>query len=106
PPQSPPIAENSIMSSGYSAAKDHGLDFDDLTPIELPVKYKGKNYVLREADEGAATQYRNLTIKAARMEDGKITGMDGVADAEPFLISLCLYEAREDASFKDQVVAD
>ena len=69
----------------------HDLNFEDLTPIERPVSIGQKKYILREASEGAACQYRNATLKGARMADGKIVGMDGVADAEPLLVSLCLH---------------
>jgi hypothetical protein len=71
------------------------LNFDDLAPVEVEVKVKGKKYILREATGHAAAQYRNAALKAAKMVDGKVVGMDGLADAEPLLVSLCLYELED-----------
>jgi hypothetical protein len=64
----------------------------DLEPIEIPIKIGGKSYILREASEGAAVGYRNLVMKAARMSEGKIVGIDGAADVEPYLVSQCVFE--------------
>jgi len=72
------------------------LFWDDLEPIQLPVRVMGKPYVLVEADEDAAVKYRNASMKAARLDDGKIVGFDKVGDVEPLLVSLCLYYAGHD----------
>lgn len=69
------------------------IDFDSLEPIRIKVSYRGKRYWLTEASEDAATKYRDRSIKAAKMYDGKVVGMEGGAEVEPFLVSLCLYEA-------------
>ncbi len=68
------------------------LIFDDLAPVSVPVTIGKKKCLLREASGDAACQYRNLLTAAARMNDGKVVGMHGVADAEPLLVSLCLFE--------------
>ena len=66
------------------------LNFD-LKPVEVPVKIGEQRYVLREASEEAARQWNNAKLRAARMNaDGKTTSIDGLADAEPLLVSLCL----------------
>lgn len=68
------------------------LYFETLEPTFVPVAFgpnKEKKCVLCSASEGAAVQYRNAALKAAKMVDGKIVGMDGVANAEPLLVSLC-----------------
>lgn len=65
---------------------------DDPSPKHVEVTISGKRYHLLEATVDAATRYRNLAIKSARMTDGKITGVEGIADAEPNLISNCLFE--------------
>jgi hypothetical protein len=72
----------------------------DLEPIEIPIKIGGKLYVLREASEGAAVGYRNLAMKAARMSAGKIVGIDGAADVEPYLVSQCLFETDGEGRIK------
>lgn len=70
------------------------MTFDDVTPMEVPVRIGDRQYILREADEGAACAYRNAIINSARTNDqGKVIGHDGLADVEPLLVSLCLYRA-------------
>ena len=70
------------------------LYFDDLQPIEVPVKYGNKAYILREASEDAAVKYRNAQARGARFgADGKPVSVESVADKEPLLVSLCLYHA-------------
>jgi hypothetical protein len=71
------------------------MDLGDLPAVEVKVRRGGKTYVLREADGEAARQYRNAAIRAARMTDGEVTGIDGAADVEPLLVSLCLYYAND-----------
>ncbi|MCK9571408.1 kinetochore protein SPC24 [Candidatus Pacearchaeota archaeon] len=70
------------------------FNFDDLTTIEIPVKYKGESYVLREASEASTCQYENAKAKCVKMADGKFAGIDGpMADTEPLLVSLCLFDS-------------
>lgn len=76
------------------------LDFNDLTPKEVIVKMGGKKFLLREASGDATAKYRNASLKAARMNDGKLVGMDGLFDCEPYLVSLCLYYADEQGQVK------
>lgn len=66
--------------------------FEDLTPIEVPVKIEGKSYILREASGDAACKWRNAQLRAARMERGKLANIGNLADCEPLLVSLCLFE--------------
>lgn len=68
------------------------FDFNDLSVREVPFKYNGKDYVMREASEAASVAYRNATLRAAKMEDGKVRGMDGLADGEPILVAACVFE--------------
>lgn len=63
----------------------------DLTPVEIPVKIGGKNYILREADGAAAVQYRNAMLSCTQIgTDGKPSSVKGMAGTEPLLVSLCL----------------
>ena len=68
------------------------FDTDDLTPRELPVKFRGLSYVLREASEDAVCRYRNKIMECTVMQDGKAQRVQGMADVEPLLVSLCLFE--------------
>src|SRR5215475_1087381 len=67
------------------------LEFDP-TLIEVPVKIGTTHYVLREADENAARVFRNAAVRGAKMNDGKVVGIDGVGDIQSLLLSLCLFE--------------
>lgn len=73
------------------------IEFDSLAPIEVPATIAGKQYLLREASEDAACKYRNAAMRAARFNDrGKVSSIEGVADVEPLLVSLCLFELTGD----------
>lgn len=72
------------------------IDFDNLELIEVPVKYKGKRYVLVEPDAEAARVYHNAVAATARLVDGKYTGVQNAGDVEPLLISKCLFELYDD----------
>ena len=73
------------------------FDFGDLAPKEIPVKVGAKEYVLREPSGDAAVKYRNAVMKSTKFTaEGKPTGIDGLADAEPLLVALCLFEKGKD----------
>jgi hypothetical protein len=77
------------------------FNFDDLTPFEVPVTYKGKKYVLREASEDARCKYRNSLMGSAKLgPDGKPVSISGMADCEPLLVSLCLCQVNGDGSIR------
>lgn len=64
---------------------------DDLTPIEVRVSIKGEDYILREAGAGAAIAWNNARMRAAKMNDGKLSGFDNMFDADLTLLSMCLH---------------
>jgi len=69
------------------------LNFEDLTPAEVPVSIAGRHYVLREATGDAAVKYQNAVTKCSRFTDGKFSGIQGsLADTQPLLVSLCLFD--------------
>lgn len=82
------------------------LNFD-LQPVEISVTIHKKHYILKEASGGAVCTYRNAILKAMKPgPDGKPTAMEGLADAEPLLVSLCLVERKEvDGKAVDQPVS-
>ena len=60
--------------------------------IEVPVDYRGKKYVLKQATGDAAAKWRNAVAKCAKFgKDGSPAGVVGIGDTEPFLVSLCLF---------------
>jgi len=83
------------------------LDFDALEPIELPVKYKGKNYVLREATGEASVAYRNARLDCTQYnESGEISSIRGLASIEPLLVSLCLFKVNPAGSVEPVTVEE
>jgi len=67
------------------------LVFDDLEPVEVPVTIGKRKYVLREASEGAAVKFRNVSMRGARMDtESKVVTLGEVAEAEPVLVAACL----------------
>lgn len=75
------------------------LDFSGLVPVELPVKYDGKTLTLKEASGDASIKYRNAMMKATKIGDnGKVSGMEALADTEALLVSLCLFDGTKPVS--------
>lgn len=74
-----------------SAQTNPMLEFDDLTERREPVRIGKTWYLLIEATGDAVRQWRNARLKASKLEDGKLVSMEGLADIEPLLVSLCLY---------------
>ena len=73
-------------------------DFDTLKPSDVHFRYGGKRYVLCEASEGDALQWREATFASARYKDGKLNGYVGLANTELLLVKLCIRELLFDAS--------
>lgn len=76
------------------------FDADDLIPHEEEFTIGERSFLLREADEAAVVKWRNVQIKSSRMDGtGKIV-IGEVADANPYLVSLCLFEKKVDKEGK------
>lgn len=81
------------------------MEFDDLEPIVVPVTLtrEGRKvpHLLKEASEDAAVKWRNAAMKHARYgESGRIETLPSVADCEPVLVALCLFEVLPDGSHR------
>jgi hypothetical protein len=77
------------------------LNFDEqgLQPIELVVTFRGKQYILLEADEDTAIRYKDLGLAAARWLPGdngqpRQASLNGLSKTESFLVSRCLFYAK------------
>lgn len=68
------------------------LRFDDITPIEEKVYVGGVEYALRETSGDAAVKYDNARLNCYEYQDGKLTKVHDLADLEPLLVSLCLFD--------------
>jgi hypothetical protein len=67
--------------------------FEDLAPVEVPVRIGKKRYVLREASADAVIKYRNALTNGAVINPKTGTVIQGdMAAAEPIAVAACLYE--------------
>ena len=66
---------------------------------EVPVTIDGKSYLLKETSGAEACEYRNAVLASTQMEGGRRTFV-GLANSEPLLVSLCLYEITDDGPQK------
>jgi hypothetical protein len=67
------------------------LKFDSLARTEVPVTIEGKEYVLQEATEKAASEYLDLGVSNLELSEGKVCGMRGGAANSAVLVSRCLF---------------
>jgi len=68
------------------------LEFDSVLLITVPVTIAGQAYELREASGDASAKYRNAMLACSTLgPDGKPTKMEGLADVDFYLLSLCLF---------------
>ncbi len=78
------------------ATTDTGeMVYDDLEPKKVKVVLAGKEYVLKEATEAIVVRWRNLQMKSANLKGGKLQSLEGMADREPVLVVLSLFEIKE-----------
>lgn len=68
------------------------LRFDDLAPIEETVSIGGREYVLREISGENYVVYQNERNSRFVYDDGKLVQVKDIADLEPLLVSLCMFE--------------
>lgn len=75
------------------------LNFDSAEPVSIPVTIAGEKYLLREASESVATEYRNAQLMAMQVnesaEGNKIARVGRVIDTESMLVSKCLFKIEE-----------
>lgn len=86
--------EENVQASSYEE-----MNFDDLSEIVIPVSIKGKKYILVEADGDATAKYKNKMLSCSKFAEGKMTSVQGMADIEPYLLSLCMFVVRNDRRF-------
>lgn len=69
-------------------------DFSDDGFKEVDFKIGKEIYKVREADGDASYKYRNKIIGCTELgADGQAKSVKDIADVEPFLISMCLFDA-------------
>ena len=77
----------------------------DLTPVEVPVKIGGADYILREATGATSIAYQNAIINSTKPGlDGQPTQItSGLSAIEPMLVSKCLFDS-ENKPVKQDVI--
>lgn len=70
---------------------------DDVKSVEIPITFQNTKYILTDASGDAIAQWRNANIKSTKIspDTGKVISMEGAANGETLLVSLCLYLADE-----------
>jgi len=77
------------------------LDFGSLEAIEIPIELSGQKYVLCEADGNAGCAYRNALLKSADITGkGEVGKVRDLANVEPLLVSMTLFQVMPDNSRK------
>lgn len=82
--------------------QSHQFDFGDLAPKEKKFSIGQVKYVVREASEKAATQYRSAALSGTEMtindDDNtrQIKKLQSASEVEALLVSLCLYRADQE----------
>ncbi len=76
-----------------------------LDTIQIPVEIGDKEFVLREASGDTACKFTNARMACGQMgPDNTIASWRNIADTEPLLVSLCLFEIErgEDGSITQE----
>jgi hypothetical protein len=92
----PPAAVNGGAAASPPTQPISPLDLSDLSdlePVELPFRFGGKSYLLREASEAAIIKWRSTLFHDAKFVDGKPTNLEELAPMNSLLVSLCTFEA-------------
>lgn len=84
------------MSIPSDQAHTREIVYEDLAPIEVPIRIGKDRYILREATADAARKWRNSIMSSTTVVDGKVTAVGNLADSEAYLLSMCLYPVRPD----------
>ena len=71
-------------------SKDDPFDFNEFEELSKPVRYKGAEYVLWEANAQGAAAYNNGRARRIFLKDGKASGVGDIGDLEVLLVSRCL----------------
>lgn len=73
---------------------DSIMDFGSLEIQEVKVIGPDKKeYILREANGGAAKEHRNAIMEATKFgSDGKVIGLSGLASVEAKFVAACLWD--------------
>lgn len=83
-----------MSSENPNARYDKPIEFNDL--IEVPVTFKGEEYVLREATAEASAAYVSAKTKTLRFDSsGNFSSFGNVGDLPLLLVSMCLFRVGE-----------
>lgn len=73
------------------------MEYETDELAEVPVKIKGVDYVLLEADSDKAVAYRNKLVSSTIFDnEGRPSGVGSIADGEPTLVASCLFKVLKD----------
>ena len=73
------------------------LDLGDQGITEVSVRFRGKDYLLREASSQAACRFRDAMMRTTKVDDGKVVGYSASwGEAEMLLVSQCIFQKHAD----------
>ena len=68
------------------------IDLGDISLAEVNFKIGDNEFILKEASGEAACAYRNAILRSTELgPDGRPSKLSNLADTEPLLVSLCLF---------------
>lgn len=80
---------------------DQEPNFDDPTPRKISKQIGPVVWEIREASIPVGISYRNITTSRIRMQDGKVTGVGDIADADMVLMLGCIFSPEGKAVTKE-----
>jgi hypothetical protein len=79
--------------SATNGASDDPFGLEQLTTIEFPFHFQGKDYLLKEATADAVRKYHNFLVSNAKPNaEGKPTSLENYADVDTMLVADCVFE--------------
>lgn len=71
------------------------MSFESLDRIIVPITIGSRKFKLYDASEDAAVKFQNIASRAAKFTGGELSGIEGAANVEPLLVSMCLWEVKD-----------
>lgn len=95
-----PTSNGHILKSWLPESLIASMRFESVEPTEVQVSIGEDEYILREADEGATSTYKDAKLRAVKFANEgdslKVVGSEGDSETRSLLVSLCLFKVCKD----------
>lgn len=104
------MAKKKPVQQSLENQESNFFEFDLTETITIPVRIKDKDgvvreYELREATGDIACRWRNAIFARTELgPNGKPKSLGNIADTEPILVSLCLFDTKTNNNVSVQTV--